>query len=110
MRGPGRWRSAIVNPAPGVHRTTLLYQFIKEKFVLTVSLKSMRFYFSSLLVMLTPHMAFRVCVVPKAFLKLLRYVSAPGPLSRRRKGTGHPGIGFRETCSFFAGVQGHVAA
>jgi hypothetical protein len=64
----------------------------------------MRFYFSSLLVTLTPHVVFRVSVVPKAILKLLRYVSALGPLTRRRKGTGHPGIGFRETCSFFAGV------
>jgi hypothetical protein len=75
-----------------------------------VSLKFMRFYFSLLLVTLTPHVVFHVCVVPKTILKLLRYVSAPGPLSRRRKGNGHPGIGFREMCSFFARVQGRVAA
>jgi hypothetical protein len=36
----------------------------------------MRFYLSLLLVTLTPHVVSRVCVVPKAFLKLLRYVSA----------------------------------
>jgi hypothetical protein len=36
----------------------------------------MRFYFSLLLVTLTPHVVFRVCVMPKATLKLLRYVSA----------------------------------
>jgi hypothetical protein len=74
-----------------------------------VSLKSMRFYFSLLLITLTPHVVFRVCVVPKAFLELIRYVSALGPLSRGRKGNGHPGIGLRETCSFFAAVQGRVA-
>jgi hypothetical protein len=29
--GPERWRSALINPAFGVHRTAHMYQVIKEK-------------------------------------------------------------------------------
>jgi hypothetical protein len=70
----------------------------------------MRFYFSLLFVTLTPHMVLHICGVSEAYFELLRSVSAPGPLLRRRKGTGYLGTGFREMCSFSAGVQGRVAA
>jgi hypothetical protein len=66
--------------------------------------------FSLLLATLTPHVVLHVYVMPEACLELLRCVSPPGPLFRRRKGTGHLGTGFWEMCSFFARVQGCVAA
>jgi hypothetical protein len=75
-----------------------------------MSLRLMRFYFSLFLITLTPHVVLHVRDVPETYLELLRGVSTPGPLLRRRKGTGYPGAGFRETCPFFAGVQGRVAA
>jgi hypothetical protein len=41
--GPGWWRSALVNPAPDVHRTFYLFELIKEKFSFTLSLRLMQF-------------------------------------------------------------------
>jgi hypothetical protein len=44
-----------MNPAPGVHRTFYLYQLIKEKFILSLSLRFMQFSsFSCLPFTLTP--------------------------------------------------------
>jgi hypothetical protein len=44
-----------VNSAPGVHRTFYLYQLIKEKFILSLSLRFMQFSsFSYLPLTLTP--------------------------------------------------------
>jgi hypothetical protein len=57
-----------------------------------------------------PHVVLHVRDVPEIYFLLLHCVSAPGPLLRRREGTGYPGTGFKETCSSFAGVQGCVAA
>jgi hypothetical protein len=57
--GPGRWRSILVNPAPGVNRTLYLYQFIKKKFILSLSLRFTKFSsFSGFLLTLTPTWSF----------------------------------------------------
>jgi hypothetical protein len=48
-----------VNPAPGVHRTFYLYQFIKEKFILNLSLRIVQFNsFSYFPLTLTPTWSF----------------------------------------------------
>jgi hypothetical protein len=75
-----------------------------------MSLRLMRFCFSLFLATLTPHVVLHVCDVPEVYLELLRCVSTPGPLFCRREGTSYLGTGFKETCSFFAGVQGRIAA
>jgi hypothetical protein len=81
-----------------------------EEFVLSMSLRLMRFCFSLVSYFANPHVVPYSHDVPEAYFELLRCVSAPGPLIHRREGTGFLESGFMETCLSFAGVQSCVAA
>jgi hypothetical protein len=74
--GPKRWRSALVNLAPSVHRTFYLYQLIKEKFILSLSLRLMQFSsFSCLPLTLTP--MWSLILLPCLRLELSCWVVSP---------------------------------
>jgi hypothetical protein len=84
--GLGRWRSALINPTPGVHRTFYLNQFIKEKLILGLSLRLMQL--SSFLspAYTNPHVVLYPYAVLEPRIELLGCISAQDHSFTGRKG------------------------
>jgi hypothetical protein len=85
--GPGRWRSVLVNPAPGLHRTFYLYQRIKENLFPACFCglcNSVPFFLSPAYP--NPHVVLYPCAMLEARIELLGCVSTQDLYFIGRKG------------------------
>jgi hypothetical protein len=95
--------------APVIHRTLCLYQFIKEEFILSMSLRLMRFYFSLIYCFANPHEVPYSHAVLEACLELLCCIFAQDLYSQ--EGRVRPsGNWLQGNALVLCGVQSCVAA
>jgi hypothetical protein len=110
--GPERWRFALVNPAPGAHRTFYLYQLIKEKFILSLcpafEVYAIQFLFLSSTYP-NPHVVLYPCAMLEARIELLGCVSVQD-LSTWEERVWSSGVRLRGSVLVLYGVQSCVAA